>query len=121
VSNLGDCVTLIFERLGFEAPPASYIADVEKLNAAGAEWHKANPGRPVLFSVPDLLGGGGVVTGNLDAAELHGWTGNEAARDFVRYIDERTGRVATLLMLQVLLVIQEAVQARKVNASGGAG
>jgi hypothetical protein len=120
VSNLGDAVALIFQRLGFEPPPPAYIADMQKLNDAAAEWHKANRGRPVLFNVPDLLSGQ-VVTGNLDAAELHGWTGNAAARDFVRYVDERSGRVGTLLMLQVLIVIQEAVQARRVNAGGGEG
>jgi hypothetical protein len=110
----------VFERVGLYAPPAAYLDDLQRMNDAASEWHR-DPERLALgflhFDLPDLLAGN-IVTGNLDAAEQHGWCLNEAARNFVRFIDERSGRRGTLLMLQVILLLQQAVQTN-VNAAGG--
>lgn len=119
------CVLMVLERLGLgPAVPPSYLADVERLNQACAEWHKqpdAVRGDFLKFDLPDLLSGE-LVTGNLPEAITAGWCANDAAKDFIRFIDERSGRQATLLMLQIVLLLQQAVQENKaVNSAGGAG
>jgi hypothetical protein len=122
VSQFRECVVLVFERIGLAAPPESYLVDVERLNEACAEWHRqpdAQRGGFLKFDLPDLLAGP-LVTGNLPDAITHGWAVNDAAKAFIRYIDERSGKRATLLMLQVVLLLQQAVQENKpVNAAGG--
>jgi hypothetical protein len=122
VSDFRSIVGLLFERLGFERPAPAYLDDVAKLNAACAAW-QVDPAHLAMgalaFDVPDLLNGGVVMTGNLLAAIDHGWATNDAARAFIRYVDELTGRRCTLLQFQVVLVIQELVQQAKVNAGGG--
>jgi hypothetical protein len=115
-----ECVCLVFESIGLDRPMAGYLDDLERVNNAAAEWHD-DPTRRALgflhFDMPDLLAGE-VVTGSLCAAETAGWCLNDAARDFVRFVDERSGRRGTLLMLQVILLLQQAVQTN-VNAAGG--
>jgi hypothetical protein len=123
VSGFRDCVTVIFEHIGLAMPPESYLADLERMNEAAAEWHAMQPRGGVLhFEVPDLLEGmlsGVVQTGNLPLAITNGWAANDAAKSFVRFVDMRTGQRGTLLMLQVILLIQHAVQENKANAQGG--
>lgn len=122
MTEFGKCVVMVLERLGMAGAPESYIADVERLNEACAEWHRqpdALRGGFLKFDLPDLLSGT-IVTGNLPQAIAQGWAANDAAKAFVRFIDERSGHQATLLMLQIVLVLQQAVQENKpVNAGGG--
>lgn len=117
------CALAVFERLGVGKPPDAYLDDLQRLQDACSEWHRLPDERRggfLEFELPDLLGGGGVQTGNLPAAIDFGWAKNDAAKDFVRFVDERSGKRATLLMLQVVFLIQEAVQAgQQVNTTGG--
>jgi hypothetical protein len=97
-------------------PPAAYLADLEALNEAAGEWAQQPEAQRLgflEFEVPDFFGGV-VQTGNLPEAISQGWTRNEAAKAFVLYIDERTGRRGTLLMLQVIILLQQAVNAGRV-------
>jgi hypothetical protein len=119
MTQFRECVILVFERLGLEAPAAGYLDDIERLNNAAAEWHSRGGG-VLHFELPDLLSGA-IVTGNLSDAAKNGFAVNDAAKAFVRDIDECTGRRGTLLMLQIILLIQQAVQTNKVNAMGGVG
>jgi len=112
------CVAAVFEKLGLPQPEPAYVRDLEALDEACAAWHRERNLGPLLFTLPEL--GPALVTGNLDQADDAGFLGNEAARDFVRFVDCRTGYRCTLLMLQVCLTIQLAVQENKVNAAGGA-
>jgi hypothetical protein len=117
-----EAAAFVFKRLLGEVPPDSYLADLEALNDAASEWHKLPEAKRLgflYFEMPDLFEGV-VQTGNLPSAISEGWAKNDAAKAFVSYIDERTGKRATLLMLQVIVLIQQAVQERKVNAAGGA-
>ncbi len=111
----------MFEQLGFQSPAEAYLDDVEALQSAGSEWHRLHAAElgPLHFELPKLENGC-VCTGNLDLAESLGWPRNKAARHFVRFIDERTKKRGTLLMLQVLMFLQEVATATKVNAAGGA-
>jgi hypothetical protein len=122
VTEFGKCVVLVMERLGLDAPPESYIVDVERLNEACAEWHR-QPGPLrggfLKFDLPDLLAPGPLITGNLPDAITHGWAANDAAKAFIRFVDERSGKRATLLMLQIVLLLQQAAQDKPVNAGGG--
>lgn len=119
-----EAAMFVFKRVIGEVPPDSYLTDLEALNDAAGEWHKLPEAKRLgflYFDMPDLLNGEVVQTGNLPSAISEGWAKNDAAKAFVTYIDERTGKRATLLMLQVIILIQQAVQDRKVNAGGGAG
>lgn len=118
-----ECVCLVLARLGLGEPHAEYLEDVENLQRAATEWHRlhaAKMGFIHLVLPDDALSSSAIVTGNLCDAVPAGWAANDAARHFVEFIDERTGRRCTLLMLQVLVILQEAVARPKVNASGGA-
>lgn len=118
MSEFRKCVALLFERLGMDRPAELYLDDVEALNRAAAEWHRSGARAPLHFELPDLLAGE-LVTGNLNHAERAGWCGNQAAKNFVAFCDERTGHRCTLLMLQIVLLLQQAAQAGRVNARGG--
>lgn len=118
-----ECVCLVLARLGLAEPPPGYLDDVEALQRAGTEWHRLHAAELgfIHLELPnEALGGSAIVTGNLCDAVPAGWAANEAARHFIRFIDERTGRRCTLLMLQVLIILQEAAAGRRVNAKGGA-
>jgi hypothetical protein len=120
-STFRACVLMVFERLGLAMPAESYLADFESVNRAAAEWHAERGATmgPCRFNLPDpIFGGSCIVTGNLSQADRKGWLGNAAARDFVRFVDERSNRRGTLLMLQILLTIQMAMQPQP-NARGG--
>jgi hypothetical protein len=124
MTEFGQCVVLVLERIGMAGAPPAYIADVERLNEACAEWHRqpdAVRGGFLKFDLPDLLEPGApLVTGNLPEAITYGWAANDAAKAFIRFVDERSGSQATLLMLQIVLLLQQAVQEGKaVNAAGG--
>lgn len=116
------CALAVFERLGMGEPADAYLDDLQRLQDACSEWHRLPDERRggfLHFDLPDLLSGC-VQTGNLPAAIDFGWAKNDAAKDFVRFVDERSGKRATLLMLQVVFLIQEAVQAgQQVNTTGG--
>ncbi len=123
MTRFGECALLVLERIGLGGDvPESYLLDLEKLNEAAAAWQR-QPDALRLgfleFDLPDLLGGEQIVTGNLPEAISLGWAKNDAAKAFVRFIDARSGRRATLLQLQIILVLQEAMQTKNVNAAGG--
>lgn len=117
-SGFRDLVVHVFHRLGMERPAEAYIDDVESLNKAATEWHKANSNQPLHFEVPNLLEGA-LVTGDLCVAETCGICANEHAKAFVRFVDERTGYRCTILMLQIVILIQQAAQETRVNAATG--
>ena len=118
----------MFQRIGLGTPPEAYVDDVVALNRAAAEWH-AQPDAArhgfLEFDLPDLLGSATIATGNLPNAIAIGWAKNEAAKAFVLYIDQRTNYVSTLLMLQIVLLIQQLAQdsrtRSRVNSAGGDG
>ena len=119
-----ECALFVLREIGMDQMPSEgYLDDLERLNEAAYEWHRqpeAQGLEPLHFDIPDVLDTDVFVTGNLDAAITAGWACNDAAKAFVRYIDERTGKCGTLFMLQILLLIQEAVQENKrIQAAGG--
>jgi hypothetical protein len=124
MSDFRQVVCAVFNRIGMGTPPASYVDDVVALNRAAAEWHaQPNAGGYgfLEFDLPDLLDAGTIQTGNLPDAIAIGWAKNAAAKAFVLFIDERTNYRATLLMLQIVLLIQQLAQQSRVNSTGGSG
>jgi len=121
VSPFREAVLLVLKELaGIDDPPAAYLEDIERLQRAASAWHRLHSAErgPLQFRVPDLRTGT-LVTGNLDLAIPSGWAGNDATRHFLRFLDEQTERRCTLLMLQVLILIQQAA-GPGVNSRGGA-
>lgn len=119
-----ECVCFVLARLGLAKPDPDYLDDVENLQRAATEWHRLHAAKLgfIHLELPSAaLSAGAIVTGNLCDAVPNGWAANDAAKHFVRFIDERTGRRCTLLMFQVLIILQDAAAARRVNARGGAG
>lgn len=123
-----ECVRVIYQKLGISMYlEAGYLDRLEELNNACADWHRERAPKfgHLVFTLPDLEESGGVVfSGGLDAAEAHGWCSNAAAVDFVRWVDCRTEYQATLLMLQVVIYIQHAINECKnpkppINTAGG--
>jgi hypothetical protein len=96
---------VVVQLLGAEEPSTEYLTEIEILNDACAEW-LAKYG-PVTLLLP-RLDGSRIITGNLDRADAAGFCGDDAARAFIAWVDERTGHTATLLMLQVCFAIQRA-------------
>lgn len=121
MSVFRECVRTVTDHMGMDCPD-SYIADIEMLNEACADWHRERAPKMgfIKLVLPDLTRST-MVTGNLDQAIPAGWCGNEAARDLIRYIDDKTAHRCTLLMLQILVLIQTAIKepGTFVNASGG--
>jgi len=110
----------VVERLLGAVPPGDYIDQIARLNDACAQWFEDNPDTRLLLKVPDLLKNDTLLTGNLDSADALGMCGDDTAREFIRTIDERTGHTATLLMLQICVLIQQGQAAKDgVNAKGG--
>lgn len=120
----------IFEALGF-GPDAenlspkdeAYLDFLEVLNLACYDWF-AGPGAAMGTMKLNLRGlnGASLTTGNLDLAEQYGYCGNEAAKHFVSYIDEKTGHAATLLMLEIVVAVQQIMFDERrptVTAPGG--
>jgi len=100
----------VFKRLMGGEPPREYVDQIVALNDACGAWYEAHPGAVVHLKVPQWGGPNGtVMTGNLDLADKIGFCLNDNARDLIRYVDERTGRTATLLMLQVCVFIQRGL------------
>jgi hypothetical protein len=115
-----ECCLLIIDRLGLGQPEAGYLDELEALNEACAEWHRVRAPKFgfLVLHLPEF--GDRVMTGNLDLAERAGFCGNEAARDFVRFIDCQTKHRCTLLMLQIVSLLQTAIASgAAVNAPGG--
>lgn len=122
-ASFKECALLVLKHMGMGEPPPQYLEDLYQLQLAGNAWHREHGARLgfLHFAFPEsVLEGSALITGDLCNAISAGWCGNEAARHFVDYIDERTGRKCTLLQLQVLMVLQRLVnKSPPVNAPGG--
>jgi len=117
-----DCCVLIIEHMGLGEPDPGYLDDLEALNDACCAWHIERAPRMGFLKLVLPTMGGDLMTGDLSLAESAGFCGNAAAVDFVRFIDCRTKHRCTLLMLQVLAALQDALKhgsGTTVNASGG--
>lgn len=102
---------LVFTKLLGAEPEAGYIEQTDQLNQACIAWHRENGG--VALVLPDLKSGV-LVTGDLNQADRYGMCPDDRARAMIEWVDERTGRTATLLMLQVCYLLQQATQEARV-------
>lgn len=120
-SAFRECVRLVLDSLGMGEAPEVYLDDVEKLQEAATTWyrdHYPTHGALQLALPSEAVRRNVVMTGNLCDAIPLGWAANDAAHHFISFIDERTGKRCTLLMLQILVILQHATRP-VVNASGG--
>jgi hypothetical protein len=84
--------------------PAGYYEACAELEAAALEYRAAHPRSVFLFrSLPDyLLDPECMPIGNM--SELLQFAGDDETREFLRWLDERTGNKCTIFQFRVVVV-----------------